>query len=389
MVLSWAWGSGSQSTPAAAEAAPSTQAQRQVLQSPELLESILLQLDDLSTLLLAQGVCSHWQDMILHSPRIQEHLFFRPSPLPPKGATAEGQDTNCIPRRRNELLAKHFPQWFPDPGVENIKALKMNDFESLPLMDRQLADKYRRAEASWRRMLPCQPPIRTLCRVEYTTTRGTFLHADKIIPRVERSFCETAPWKMQYAHEMFPQDEYAKEEDEVFREPMSMGAIYKAVVELDNGFTRRWLFVWKNLGGPSLPEYTPRDNWKIAGDLLAYLEQELNKNGLVLFLFSRAPACGLGLRNWPRNYFDRRYKLLSWVEADNGDGCAAEIDNASDYEEGDDGNGDARYHGMTSTAVAAPDVLIWDDREYLPLISCKEAEFDPQTGDKRPPLRYR
>ncbi|OQE29430.1 hypothetical protein PENSTE_c002G07042 [Penicillium steckii] len=116
----------------------------------ELLETILIQVDSIQTILLAQRVCRQWANCIQKSPTIQRKLFFRPAPV-------------NSPPERNPLLALKFPYWFPaDDAISCTMAFGAGDMQDFL----ESSETYRRPEASWRRMLVQQPPIMRLGWVE-------------------------------------------------------------------------------------------------------------------------------------------------------------------------------------------------------------------------------
>ncbi|RAK99969.1 uncharacterized protein BO80DRAFT_476998 [Aspergillus ibericus CBS 121593] len=127
---------------------PITQPTARIFIIPELLESILLNLD-MHTLLISTRVSHLWNNLIKTSPRLQTALFL----LPQSTATASSQ-----PRTKNPLLLDIiWPQfiarmlktrprpayigaWFPD------------------IISTEKEEAYLRPEASWRRMFLHQPP---------------------------------------------------------------------------------------------------------------------------------------------------------------------------------------------------------------------------------------
>ncbi|KAJ6517266.1 hypothetical protein C8R47DRAFT_1086825 [Mycena vitilis] len=128
-------------------ASPATET---VLSTPELLETILASLSMQDLLLIAPLVSKTWQAITL-TPRLQRILFFQSDP-----ASASAEPV------QNPLLVEIFPPFFlPDldtqsrwswPDVESIIALP---WASAPAA-------FRRRDASWRRMLVRQPPVRHL-----------------------------------------------------------------------------------------------------------------------------------------------------------------------------------------------------------------------------------
>lgn len=139
-----------------------------VLAIAELFENILAQLP-LSDLLNLQLVSRHWRNVINDSPKLQEKLFFQPTPQ----HTLELQEPQL-----NSLLKSLFPLFFPqtpfpdpDPSNANSDVLAQpwfqEDFpesDDIKELDWFKDDGRRKAvlrpEASWRRMFLTQPPTR-------------------------------------------------------------------------------------------------------------------------------------------------------------------------------------------------------------------------------------
>ncbi|KAJ7777947.1 hypothetical protein DFH07DRAFT_796782 [Mycena maculata] len=118
------------------------------ISTPELLELILAQLPIRDLLVTAPLVCTLWQSTTL-SPTLQRALFFEPDP-------------SSDPPIQNPLLVEVFPPFFApaDEGstVDSVMAMPWS----------KAPDAFKRAEASWRRMLVIQPPAQ---RVSVTETR--------------------------------------------------------------------------------------------------------------------------------------------------------------------------------------------------------------------------
>lgn len=114
------------------------------LSTVELLELILMEIDDLRSILTAvRLVCRLWNHTIRDSPQLQKLLFFRPDT-----SLAEKSRTQT---RMNSLLLSHFggtltstPAGIVQSGFSPIQ----DDSEGV--------------KASWRRMLMQQPPARKL-----------------------------------------------------------------------------------------------------------------------------------------------------------------------------------------------------------------------------------
>ncbi|CAH0027334.1 unnamed protein product [Clonostachys rhizophaga] len=164
-----------------------------LLNTAEILEALLLQTDP-KTVLLARRVCVTWNDLISNSPSIQQHLFFRPIPgttpvvlnpilaeaFPPffQRAPLAGTDyeVSAPAKRLNpEALARRmqgmgfFSRTPQDPYTPIYGApyeeepdvhphFTPEDLEDLPLAQDHLNAAFLYERATWRAMLPCQPP---------------------------------------------------------------------------------------------------------------------------------------------------------------------------------------------------------------------------------------
>ncbi|KAK6853985.1 hypothetical protein PG995_010797 [Apiospora arundinis] len=205
-----------------------------VIGRTELLEHILVY-PDLKTLLIsAQRVSTRWRELISHSPTLQRRLFFRSMPAPTAGPNKTSTFSSTAHRQQpssrvlsgdlNPLLVDKFSVFFyerawildhrPAGGnhiptavrnslrkaqaeeeAESLsRTLSFIDFESLlpPFVDSQEQEQRRREaeaeagsaseaagaasfllrpEASWRRMLVSQPPMRHIGFFEQTNTQ--------------------------------------------------------------------------------------------------------------------------------------------------------------------------------------------------------------------------
>lgn len=124
-------------------------AQEQVFSLPEIVEKILFQLPVRDLLVNAQLVCRGWNTAV-KSPTLQQALFFQ--------LKLENKDYEP---RFNPLLKKVFPPWFSKNqknAYAHGKVFAELDWYS---SHEKIAD-YARKEASWRQMLPVQPPPTTL-----------------------------------------------------------------------------------------------------------------------------------------------------------------------------------------------------------------------------------
>lgn len=126
-------------------------ARTQVLDSPELLEIILVQMDMRSLLTSAQRVCHRWANLINKSPSIQKALFFTP---------IKDSEWGTDEKTPNPLLVETFPSIFPANG--RPKRFEF-DFSNMAITkDASTMAQFVRKDASWRRMLVQQPPIRNI-----------------------------------------------------------------------------------------------------------------------------------------------------------------------------------------------------------------------------------
>jgi hypothetical protein len=130
----------------------SSKAEENVFSIPELFSAILIDLPILDLLLRAPLVSHSWNNRIATSSSLQARLFFRPR----QRGTVEV----------NPVLQVAFPPWFHNrPAEYHCLAL----FRSLDWNQSYAKrDAYSRKEASWRRMLPVQPPAKTLEVVRLT-----------------------------------------------------------------------------------------------------------------------------------------------------------------------------------------------------------------------------
>ncbi|RYP52357.1 hypothetical protein DL768_002468 [Monosporascus sp. mg162] len=122
-----------------------------VLSTPELLEGIFLQCDIRSILTSAQRVCRQWHEIIVSSPAVQTHLYFRPGPPP---LSSQGSTLN-------PLLSEVFAPFFAPFVINRSEGFwDRTEIESLPLA--RNPGPFMRADASWRSMHVQQPPLRAL-----------------------------------------------------------------------------------------------------------------------------------------------------------------------------------------------------------------------------------
>jgi hypothetical protein len=155
--------------------------------SPELLEVILMNLPMQDLLVNGLRINRTWNATISTSPTLQQHLFFAPTV----------QSLNDEPKwTKNPLLTEKFPTWFNDIRMtkrffidvntlqdaidifhytDNAGPYKSYSFTDIGTLARAdlgaRSEVYCRPEASWRRMLVTQPPVKLLKIVTASNVR--------------------------------------------------------------------------------------------------------------------------------------------------------------------------------------------------------------------------
>ena len=156
-----------------------------VFGTPKLLVMILGALP-IADLLRAQRISHQIQITIAGTKKLQQALFFEPKLCFDPRSTSQAIGTEI-----NSLLVARFPVWFTDwQHREDCKAAASDSSSAicgLELSTSQL-DALTRHDASWRKMLICQPPLQKLqiqgCfEIKYTRStypiQSTYLdHAD-------------------------------------------------------------------------------------------------------------------------------------------------------------------------------------------------------------------
>ncbi|KAM3414897.1 hypothetical protein BST61_g10040 [Cercospora zeina] len=142
----------------------------------ELLENILLELPFKDLLVIASRVCKRFKEVLDHSTRIQQALFFQPLPGPEVHFFRD-QDRNCFfaveehaPKRvhvlRNPFLC----------GIEHWLVRIVEDGDArLRRVDANKIQAFERPEASWRTMLVSQPPVKSLVFGTIVDSRDGFV----------------------------------------------------------------------------------------------------------------------------------------------------------------------------------------------------------------------
>ncbi|KAG2021421.1 hypothetical protein GB937_004758 [Aspergillus fischeri] len=185
-----------------------------VLSTPELLEYILLHLDIQSLLTSAQRVCRSWTRLIQFSPRLQQALFFKPTP----------------PEKCHKKLHSFPPAWDPS-GVRECTYL----LPSGPEVSERRQKLFRR-EASWRWMLVQQPPA-SLAYVQATHPRGDWIFKHYYLP------CDAAPTT-----------HWVNDQAQMNLIGLRMNMLYDLVFESFLGGLRRHWICWE---GHMPPQFGP------------------------------------------------------------------------------------------------------------------------------------
>ncbi|KAM0124504.1 hypothetical protein ACHAP3_010292 [Botrytis cinerea] len=128
---------------------------------PEILTKILSHLDA-KTLLFSQRVSKQWAELVQTSPHLQECLFF-------KSSAPNAEFT------LNPLLVEKFPAWFNTMEEEPWIQVGHEVFDKLEWgSSPRVTMAYKRSDASWRKMLLCQPPLEEML-INYTRCDNQWL----------------------------------------------------------------------------------------------------------------------------------------------------------------------------------------------------------------------
>ncbi|SMY30245.1 unnamed protein product [Zymoseptoria tritici ST99CH_1A5] len=142
--------------------ATTNNAMQSTFQTPELLEQILLQVDDLRTLLFSQRVSQQFLQTIQGSKRLQEELFFRvkwPAPQTADDSEIEVNPINPLLLSQKHRIGIHSV----DIEVQHYRKDKLNFFGFLDIhlvfdpVDHMKELEESDWEGSWRKMLIVQP----------------------------------------------------------------------------------------------------------------------------------------------------------------------------------------------------------------------------------------
>ncbi|KAJ7899789.1 hypothetical protein B0H13DRAFT_2196040, partial [Mycena leptocephala] len=124
-----------------------------VIQTPELVEHTLAHLPIRDLLVTAPLVSKMWQAITL-SPTLQRALFFEPDP------TASASHPI-----KNPLLVELFQPFFA-PSTARQYPWPGTATSILAMPWAQAPEAFKRADASWRRMLVTQPPAQTMVVIQ-------------------------------------------------------------------------------------------------------------------------------------------------------------------------------------------------------------------------------
>ena len=133
-----------------------------VLNTPELIEPILLHTDQRTLLVACNRVNNKWRDVINTTPPMKRHLFFEPyQPSASELLVVLGCKNRYL---LNPLLDWGFSSWFKDQedkgtGADSDQSSLLH-FTTLPWEGSLAA--WKRKDASWRRMQITQPPVQEL-----------------------------------------------------------------------------------------------------------------------------------------------------------------------------------------------------------------------------------
>ncbi|KAJ7899782.1 hypothetical protein B0H13DRAFT_2196034, partial [Mycena leptocephala] len=130
-----------------------------VIQTPELVEHTLALLPIRDLLVTAPLVSKMWQAITL-SPSLQRALFFEPDP---KASASHPIKNPLLVELFQPFFAPNAAREFPWPGSATA---------ILAMPWAQALEAFKRADASWRRMLVTQPPAQTMVIIQNSHGMG-------------------------------------------------------------------------------------------------------------------------------------------------------------------------------------------------------------------------
>jgi hypothetical protein len=260
-------------------------AKDKVLGTTELIERILLHVDMYSLLVSVQRVCRRWTEVIKTSPSLQRGLFLQPDPRPLRQGEV---------RIKNPLLAWFFRDWFPYCWGAHEYGYKLSEIaidydhiaSSRIATDSALNAALRHPSATWRKMLPCQPPFRGFVRCSFSEglvrwetqlsliTKSTIYNIDSVRGYLAGFVRPDRYFSNQYI--TVPTD----------IEPITMDTLYHIVI-LGYGSSKDWLFVWSDGGGDRIVNIPPivrasHGAW-MTDEFRYYLGHILYRDGIIMF----------------------------------------------------------------------------------------------------------
>ncbi|KAJ7838605.1 hypothetical protein B0H14DRAFT_2788901, partial [Mycena olivaceomarginata] len=132
-----------------------------VIQTPELVEHTLALLPVRDLLVVAPLVSKMWQAITL-SPNLQRALFFEADPTASASQPVQ-----------NPLLVELFQSFFAPNAAKTFSWSWPGTATSILAMPwAQAPEAFKRADASWRRMLVTQPPVQTMVIVQTSHGMG-------------------------------------------------------------------------------------------------------------------------------------------------------------------------------------------------------------------------
>jgi hypothetical protein len=255
-------------------------AKDKVLGTTELIERILLRLDMHSLLVSAQRVCRRWTEVITTSPSLQRYLFLQPDPRPLR----QGET-----RAKNPLLAWFFRDWFPNCWVAQeygygltTMAIDYYHIASSEIAtDSVLNAAMRHPGATWRKMLPCQPPFGGFVRCRFSEGLVSWEVQLSLITKSEIYNIDSING---YLAGYLRPDRYVTVPTDT--EPITMDTLYHIVI-LGYGSSIDWLFVWSDGGGDrmvNIPPYLRASHDARMTDQFRYcLDHVLYQDGIIMF----------------------------------------------------------------------------------------------------------
>lgn len=187
---------------------------RSTFSTVELFEVMLLQLP-FNELLQAQRVSRHWQHIITTSPTLQQKLFFQP--LPPSSSP----HFNPLFQSIFAPVFNIYPRalWGEHGDTDGREVFDWLD-RDLDWLSTPHRHRFLRPDASWRKMLPVQPP-------------STIVYAEEKVP-----CCTYQVWE-NYAH-------FSSDFEALQSQGLRMGLLYDVIAHMTDGVEgAEFMIDWK------------------------------------------------------------------------------------------------------------------------------------------------